>query len=320
MTSSQILQSATNSISLQATEIANLQTYLQKHFADVIQVLHNCKGRFVISGIGKSGIVAQKIVATLNSTGTPSLYMHAADAIHGDLGMLLPDDVMMIISKSGQSEEIKVLTSLVKKFGNTLIAMTGNVNSYLATESNYIVNTTVSKEACPNNLAPTTSTTAQMVMGDAIAICLLEMKGFRAEDFAKFHPGGALGKQLYLQVGDISKHNAKPSIAPTASIKEVILCISNNRLGATVVEDNNAVVGIITDGDIRRMLEKQADWLQLTAADIMHTTPKTVEATSLAVDALQQMRQHNISQLVVMQGNQFAGFVHLHDLLKEGLV
>jgi arabinose-5-phosphate isomerase len=320
MTNLQILESAKTSIGLQATEIATLQSFLQQDFVEVIQLLHNTKGRFVISGIGKSGIIAQKIVATLNSTGTPSLYMHAADAIHGDLGMLLPDDVMMIISKSGQSEEIKVLTSLVKKFGNTLIAMTGNITSYLATESNYIINTTVSKEACPNNLAPTTSTTAQMVLGDAIAVCLLEMKGFSAEDFAKFHPGGALGKQLYLTVGDISKHNAMPSIAPNASISDVILAISTNRLGATAVVNDDAVIGIITDGDIRRMLEKKQDWQQLFATDIMNTSPKTVQATTLAIEALQQMRHYNISQLVVMNNTQFAGFVHLHDLLREGLV
>lgn len=320
MTNLEILQTAKNSIQLQSSEIQNLSNLIEDAFAAIIQTIHSSKGRLVISGIGKSGIIAQKIVATLNSTGTPSLYMHAADAIHGDLGMLLPDDVMMIISKSGESEEIKVLTRLVKKFGNTLIGMCGNENSFLAKECTYFLNTTVSKEACPNNLAPTTSTTAQMVMGDALAICLLEMKGFTAQDFAKFHPGGALGKQLYLQVGDISKHNATPKVALDAHIKEVIVTISTNRLGATAVLENDNLKGIITDGDIRRMLEKENDWHTFNAADIMNSNPKSIQATDLAVNALEQMRKHNISQLVVMENEKYLGFVHLHDLLREGLV
>jgi arabinose-5-phosphate isomerase len=320
MTPNQIIQSATNSIALQASEINGLTHFVDDTFVKIIETLHSSKGRFVISGIGKSGIIAQKIVATLNSTGTPSLYMHGADAIHGDLGMLLPDDVMMIISKSGESEEIKVLTRLVKKFGNVLIGLCGNAHSYLATECTYFLNTTVSKEACPNNLAPTTSTTAQMVMGDAVAICLLEAKGFSAQDFAKFHPGGALGKQLYLQVGDISKHNATPNISPSADIKQVIVSISTNRLGATAVIENNKLQGIITDGDIRRMLEKETDWHTFIASDIMHSTPKTIQDTDLAVNALEKMRTHNISQLVVLDEEMFVGFVHLHDLLREGLV
>ncbi len=320
MTNLEILQTAKNSIQLQSSEIQNLGNLIEDAFAAIIQTIHSSKGRLVISGIGKSGIIAQKIVATLNSTGTPSLYMHAADAIHGDLGMLLPDDVMMIISKSGESEEIKVLTRLVKKFGNTLIGMCGNENSFLAKECTYFLNTTVSKEACPNNLAPTTSTTAQMVMGDALAICLLEMKGFTAQDFAKFHPGGALGKQLYLQVGDISKQNAAPKVALDAHIKEVIVTISTNRLGATAVLQNDNLKGIITDGDIRRMLEKENDWHTFNAVDIMNSNPKSIQATDLAVNALEQMREYNISQLVVMENEKYIGFVHLHDLLREGLV
>lgn len=320
MTNLEILQTAKNSIQLQSSEIQNLSNLIEDAFAAIIQTIHTSKGRLVISGIGKSGIIAQKIVATLNSTGTPSLYMHAADAIHGDLGMLLPDDVMMIISKSGESEEIKVLTRLVKKFGNTLIGMCGNENSFLAKECTYFLNTTVSKEACPNNLAPTTSTTAQMVMGDALAICLLEMKGFTAQDFAKFHPGGALGKQLYLQVGDISKQNAAPKVALDAHIKEVIVTISTNRLGATAVLQNDNLKGIITDGDIRRMLEKENDWHTFNAVDIMNSNPKSIQATDLAVNALEQMREYNISQLVVMENEKYIGFVHLHDLLREGLV
>ena len=320
MTNLEILQTAKNSIQLQSSEIQNLSNLIEDAFAAIIQTIHTSKGRLVISGIGKSGIIAQKIVATLNSTGTPSLYMHAADAIHGDLGMLLPDDVMMIISKSGESEEIKVLTRLVKKFGNTLIGMCGNENSFLAKECTYFLNTTVSKEACPNNLAPTTSTTAQMVMGDALAICLLEMKGFTAQDFAKFHPGGALGKQLYLQVGDISKQNAAPKVALDAHIKEVIVTISTNRLGATAVLQNDNLKGIITDGDIRRMLEKENDWHTFNAVDIMNSNPKSIQTADLAVNALEQMRKNNISQLVVMDNEKYVGFVHLHDLLREGLV
>ena len=320
MTNLEILQTAKNSIQLQSSEIQNLSNLIEDAFAAIIQTIHSSKGRLVISGIGKSGIIAQKIVATLNSTGTPSLYMHAADAIHGDLGMLLPDDVMMIISKSGESEEIKVLTRLVKKFGNTLIGMCGNENSFLAKECTYFLNTTVSKEACPNNLAPTTSTTAQMVMGDALAICLLEMKGFTAQDFAKFHPGGALGKQLYLQVGDISKQNAAPKVALDAHIKEVIVTISTNRLGATAVLQNDNLKGIITDGDIRRMLEKENDWHTFNALDIMNSNPKSIQTADLAVNALELMRKNNISQLVVMDNEKYVGFVHLHDLLREGLV
>jgi arabinose-5-phosphate isomerase len=320
MIQSSILQSAKASIALQSAEIAHLAQLVDDTFVKIVETLHASTGRFVISGIGKSGIIAQKIVATLNSTGTPSLYMHAADAIHGDLGMLLPNDAMMIISKSGESEEIKVLARLVKNFGNVLIGMCGNAQSYLATECTYFLNTTVSKEACPNNLAPTTSTTAQMVMGDALAICLLEAKGFTAQDFAKFHPGGALGKQLYLQVGDISKHNAMPHILPNANIKQVIVSISTNRLGATAVLENGKLLGIITDGDIRRMLEKVADWQTFLASDIMHTSPKTIDVADLAINALEKMRANHISQLVVVNNETFVGFVHLHDLLREGLV
>jgi arabinose-5-phosphate isomerase len=320
MTASHLKQIAINSIQLQSTEILGLLQFIDDKFVLTAEHLHASAGRLVISGIGKSGIIAQKIVATLNSTGTPSLYMHAADAIHGDLGMLQSNDTMMIISKSGESEEIKVLTTLVKKFGNPLIALCGNASSFLATESNFLLNTTISKEACPNNLAPTTSTTAQLVMGDALAICLLEMKGFTAQDFAKFHPGGALGKQLYLQVGDISKKNARPFVSSTASIADVIVSISTNRLGATAVVDQHQVLGIITDGDIRRMLESGQNWQQLSAQHIMNSTPKTIAESSLAIDALSKMRINNISQIVVLRNQEFAGFVHLHDLLREGLV
>ncbi len=321
MTIQQISQLAINSIEQQANALYSISKNVQDTFANAIKTLHASKGRIVVSGIGKSGIIAQKIVATLNSTGSPSIYMHAADAIHGDLGMLQPADAIIIISKSGQSEEIKVLTRLVKKFGNTIVAICGNAESFLATEAHFFLNTTVSQEACPNNLAPTTSTTAQMVMGDAIAICLLQLKGFTAQDFAKFHPGGALGKQLYLQVQELSKQNAKPQVLLITPMAEVLLNISANRLGATAVVDAyQQLLGIITDGDIRRMLQKNNEWLTLTAEQCMSHSPKCIEDSELAIVALETMRSNNISQLIVVQKGKFAGFVHLHDLLKEGLV
>jgi arabinose-5-phosphate isomerase len=314
-----ILQIAHDSIALQAQQVSQLSALLNPDFEQAVQAIHQSKGRLVISGIGKSAIVAQKIVATCNSTGTPSLFMHAADAIHGDLGMLLPNDVIIIISKSGTSQEIVYLTSLVKKFGNTLIALCGNVNSILAQEANFVINSSVEQEACPNNLAPTTSTTAQMVMGDALAICLLHLKGFTEANFAKFHPGGALGKQLYLKVADVSNNNAKPSISANANIDEVILSISSNRLGATAVLAGSQIVGIITDGDLRRMMQTHKSYNQLQAKDIMSKNPKTISNEAMAIDALALMQQNNISQLICMNNKEFCGFVHIHDLLKEGL-
>jgi arabinose-5-phosphate isomerase len=321
MTIQQITKLATSSILQQANALQTVSSNLQESFANAILTLHAGKGRIVVSGIGKSGIIAQKIVATLNSTGSPSIYMHAADAIHGDLGMLQNDDIIIIISKSGQSEEIKVLTRLVKNFGNTIIAICGNADSFLATESHFFLNTSITQEACPNNLAPTTSTTAQMVMGDAIAICLLELNGFTAKDFAKYHPGGSLGKQLYMQVQELSKRNEKPQVLPTSPMAEVLLHISTHRLGAAaVVSQNQQLLGIITDGDIRRMLQKTDNWLQLSAQDCMNQSPKTIDQSQLAVVALEMMRTNNISQLIVLDKQEFAGFIHLHDLLKEGLV
>jgi len=275
----------------------------------------------VISGIGKSAVIAQKIVATLNSTGTPSIFMHAADAIHGDLGIVQQDDVVMIISKSGESPEIKVLVPLIKNFKNILIGMVGSIESYLAGQSDIILNTTVAQEACPNNLAPTTSTTAQLVMGDAMAICLMEMKGFNSDDFAKFHPGGTLGKKLYLRVADLYLKNEKPKLAKDGSLKEVIVEISSKRLGATAVVDNNDILlGIITDGDLRRMLEKNISLDGVIAADIMTTTPKSIGPEELAVDALDLMRKRSITQLVVVENGKYLGFIHLHDLIREGLI
>ena len=316
-----IINSALRSIELQAASIHELSSFINESFEKAVNVLASCKGRVVVSGIGKSAIVAQKIVATMNSTGTPALFMHAADAIHGDLGMIQQADIVMIISKSGNSPEIKVLLPLVKNFGNLVIGMVGNVQSYLAANANIVLNTTVTQEACPNNLAPTTSTTAQMVMGDALAICLLEQKEFKTADFARFHPGGALGKRMYLKAGDLLVLHEKPLVAADETIKNVIVEISKKRLGATVVLNNNGQPeGIITDGDIRRMFEKYENFNTLVAKDIMSLNPKMIDAESLAVEALELMKQYNINQLVVMENNKYKGVLHLHDLIKEGII
>lgn len=316
-----ILSSALRTIKMQAASINELTHYINDGFVNAVNVINACKGRLVISGIGKSAIVAQKIVATMNSTGTPALFMHAADAIHGDLGMIQQYDIVLIISKSGNSPEIKVLLPLVKNFGNVVIGMVGNMQSYLAAHCDIVLNTTVAEEACPNNLAPTTSTTAQMVMGDALAICLIESKDFTTADFAKFHPGGALGKQMYLKVGDLMALHEKPYVLANDPIKKVIVDISKKRLGATVVLNSNDLPeGIVTDGDIRRMFEKYDHFNDLMAKDVMSLNPKMIEADSLAVEALQVMKQYNISQLVVMQANEYKGVVHLHDLIREGII
>ena len=320
MTSS-LKQIALRTIDLESQSISGLSQYINDDFEKAVNAITNCKGRVVISGIGKSAVIAQKIVATLNSTGTPSIFMHAADAIHGDLGIVQQDDVVMIISKSGESPEIKVLVPLIKNFKNILIGMVGSIESYLASQSDIILNTTVSQEACPNNLAPTSSTTAQLVMGDALAICLMEMKGFGSDDFAKFHPGGTLGKKLYLRVADLYIKNEKPKLAKDRSLKEVIVEISSKRLGATaVVDKNDILLGIITDGDLRRMLEKNISLDGVTAADIMTVTPKSIGADELAVDALDLMRKRSITQLVVVENGKYLGFIHLHDLIREGLI
>lgn len=316
-----IQDTAKNTLLLEANSILELQAFINDQFEEIVTLIHNIKGRLVISGIGKSAIIAQKIVATLNSTGTPSIFMHAADAIHGDLGMIQKDDIILIISKSGESPEIKVLVTLIKNLGNTLIAMAGNTSSVLALEADYLLNTTVSVEACPNNLAPTSSTTAQLAMGDAVAICLMELKGFSSSDFAKFHPGGALGKKLYLRVSDLSKLNECPSVFESSSLKDVILEITKKRLGLTaVVDDNKNLSGVITDGDLRRMLEKGGDFEKTIAKDIMSTAPKTIDADALAVDALDKMRKNNITQLIVVNDETYAGVIHLHDLIREGLI
>lgn len=319
---SNLLTTAKRTIQLEAQSIAGLADFLNEDFEKAVHRIAASKGRVVISGVGKSAIVAQKIVATLNSTGTPSLFMHAADAIHGDLGMIQKDDVVMLLSKSGESAEIKVLVPLIKNFGNVLIGMGGNAYSFLSKNCDCFLNTTVSQEACPNNLAPTTSTTAQMVMGDALAICLMELAGFSGKDFAKFHPGGNLGKRLYLRVQDLYADNLKPQVLETASLKEVIMEITNKRLGATaVINAAGKVTGMITDGDLRRMLEKDTSTIQITAADILCSNPKIIFADELAVNALEQLRHNDISQLIVVNKSEiYLGILHIHDLVREGIV
>jgi arabinose-5-phosphate isomerase len=316
-----VLKTALETIRLEAESVTMLMKYVDADFIKAVKVMHESNGRVVLSGIGKSAVIAQKIAATMNSTGTPALFMHAADAIHGDLGMIQPDDVVIVISKSGNSPEIKVLVPLIKNFGNPVVAICGNDQSYLAKHADMCVNSTVEKEACPNNLAPTTSTTAQMVMGDALAVCLLSLKGFTEKDFARYHPGGALGKRLYLRVQDMSDQNEKPVVRPDSSLKDVIYEISARRLGATAVLGSlDEVVGMITDGDLRRMLEKYEHTRQLTAADIMTTNPKTIDAAELATEALTRMREYDITQLLVTRDGHYAGILHVNDLVREGII
>ena len=316
-----IRKAAFRTIEMEAAAISRLATMLHDQFDNAIDRLAACKGRIVISGIGKSAIIAQKIVATLNSTGSPSVFLHAADAIHGDLGIVQQEDIVIIISKSGESAEIKVLVPLVKNFGNCLIAITGNTRSFLARKADFVLNTTVDQEACPNNLAPTTSTTAQMVMGDAIAVCLMEKRGFNMEDFAKLHPGGALGKKLYLRVSDLYVENERPEVRHDQPVKEVIMEMTKKRLGVTAVLDSeDKLAGIITDGDLRRMLEKSTTIEHIRASDILTPDPKTIGPTEMAVNALDLMRKNEIMQLVVMENGRYLGIIHLHDLVKEGLI
>ena len=315
-----ILSLAKNALKLEIEGIQQVSDRLNIDFVKSVNAILTSKGRVVITGIGKSAIIAQKIVATLNSTGTPAVFMHAADAIHGDLGMIQQDDVVICISKSGNTPEIKVLTPLLKQAGNTLIGIVGDIQSFLAKHADLVLDTTTAQEACPHNLAPTTSTTAQLAMGDALAVCLLESREFTSSDFARFHPGGALGKRLYLKVGDLATQNEKPQVTTNTPVKEVLLEITKNRLGAAAVVENEKLVGVITDGDIRRMLEKGQFSEAFTAKDIMGTDPKTIDARALAVDALQQMRALHISQILVIENGTYAGIVHLHDLLKEGII
>jgi arabinose-5-phosphate isomerase len=315
-----ILSVARETILTEAKAIANLEQLLDQNFAKAVQAVYKSKGRVIITGIGKSAAIATKIVATLNSTGTPAVFMHAADAIHGDLGSILQDDVVICISKSGNTPEIKVLVPLIKNFGNTLIAITGSIDSFLGKQADFILNSFVEKEACPNNLAPTTSTTAQLVIGDALAVCLLNLRGFSSQDFARYHPGGSLGKRLYLRVSDIADQNQKPAVTPNTPVPQVIIEISEKMLGVTAVLQDDKITGIVTDGDIRRMLQKSTDISKLTAVDIMSPNPKTIESDSMAVDALDVLEDNKISQLLAVKDGKYYGVVHLHNLIREGII
>ena len=315
-----IVSHAKKTIIDESLAISKLADFVDESFAEAVQLIYNSKGRVIITGIGKSAIIANKIVATLNSTGTPSVFMHAADAIHGDLGLVLKEDVVICISKSGNTPEIKVLIPLLKKAKNTLIAITGNLKSMLAEHADFVFNCYVEKEACPNNLAPTTSTTAQLVIGDALAVCLLEIRGFSSDDFAKYHPGGALGKKLFLTVKDLLALNEKPAVSLKSAVKEVIIEISKKRLGVTAVTENNKIVGIITDGDLRRMLANTEDFSKLCAEDIMSKAPKTINVNAMAIEAMELMESSEISQLLVHDEEHYAGVIHLHDLIKEGII
>ena len=315
-----ILQTAKETILMESSAIANLANLLDENFENAVNFILNANGRVIITGIGKSANIATKIVATFNSTGTPAIFMHAADAIHGDLGNVQENDVVICLSKSGNTPEIKVLVPLIKNYGNKIIAITGNVDSFLGKNSDFPLNTFVEKEACPNNLAPTSSTTAQLVMGDALAVCLQDLRGFSSKDFAKYHPGGALGKRLYLRVSDLIKNNQTPSVNINSTIAEVIVEISEKRLGVTAVLDGENLAGIITDGDIRRMLSKTTEINSFTAKDIMGKNPKTVHENAMAIEALEKLENNSITQiLVVNEQEKYVGVVHLHDLIKEGI-
>jgi len=314
-----IIENAKQTILIESKAIANLVNFLNEDFENAVNFIHHSNGRVIVTGIGKSANIATKIVATLNSTGTPAIFMHAADAIHGDLGIIQKNDVVVCISKSGNTPEIKVLVPLIKNYGNKVIAITGNPESFLGINANFTLNSFVEREACPNNLAPTTSTTAQLVIGDALAVCLLELNNFSSKDFAKYHPGGALGKKLYLRVSDLIINNELPQVAPTTEIKDVIIEISKKRLGTTAVIENNKIVGIITDGDLRRMLTVSPDISKIVAKDIMSKNPKTIQAEAMAIEALESMENNKITQILVEDNSVYVGVVHLHDLLKEGI-
>lgn len=318
--SKNIQSTAKKVLTQEAEAILLVSQAIDSEFEACVEHLLARSGRIVFTGIGKSAIIAQKIVATMNSTGTPALFMHAADAIHGDLGMIQEGDAVICISKSGDTPEIKVLVPLIKRLGVSLIAMVSNKQSYLGQQADYILHALAEQEADLMNLAPTTSTTVALALGDALAVCLLECKGFTAQDFAKYHPGGALGKRMYLKVSDIYPQHDFPSIQPNATIKEAIHEISSKRLGATAVIDGDQLLGIVTDGDVRRMLEKQSDWSAIQVIDMMNRTPKTIDSESYATEALAIMQSLNITQLVVLENKKAVGFVHLHDLLKEGIV
>lgn len=312
---------AKEAINQEAAAVKNLADYVDDQFMDAVELIYNCKGRLIITGIGKSAIIANKIVATMNSTGTPAIFMHAADAIHGDLGYVLEDDVVMCISKSGNTPEIKVLVPFIERMGNKIIAIVSSTDSFLAKHANYVVRATVDKEVDPNNLAPTSSTTTQLVMGDALAVCLLKMRGFTQQDFAKYHPGGSLGKRLYLTVADVMDQSARPVVSGEENIPNTIINISQNRLGATVVLDENEhLMGIITDGDVRRMVQRGTPLEALKAKDIMSPKPKCIDINELAVNAFNMMQKNKITSVVVLKEGKYAGLVHIHDILREGFV
>lgn len=315
-----IIKYALTALEIELQGVQNLKNNFDDNFAETVKTLLNCKGRFVISGIGKSGIIAQKMVATFNSTGSPAIFMHASDAIHGDLGMIQNEDIVIILSKSGESPEVKVLVPLVKKLEAKIVAITGNTQSYLGKNADYTLNTYVEREACPNNIAPTSSTTAQLVMGDILAVCLIKLKHFSKNDFAKYHPGGDIGKQLFLTVEDLYKNNSTPSVTHDTPLKYVILTITKGRVGATaVIDEQKKVTGIITDGDIRRLLEKTDSLGNIIAKDITSANPKTVNANTLALDAMEILKSYNVNQLLVTdEENTYLGIVHLHDLIREG--
>jgi len=305
----------------EAAAVARLKGYIDEQFLDVLDLIFESKGRLIVTGIGKSAIIANKVVATFNSTGTPSIFMHAADAIHGDLGIIQKDDIVLCLSKSGNTSEIKVLVPLIKKMGNKIIALVSNCDSFLARQADFIIRATVDSEACPNNLAPTSSTTTQLVMGDALAVCLLKMRGFSQQDFAKIHPGGSLGKKLYTRVKDLIDRGVRPNVNEEENIQNTIINISSNRLGSTVVVDKEGnLLGIITDGDVRRMLEKGFSLKSLKAKDIMSVNPKTIEADELAVNAFNMMEKNKITSIVVLERGKYIGLVHIHDIIREGLV
>ncbi|MFA8300268.1 MAG: SIS domain-containing protein [Hyphomicrobiales bacterium] len=319
-TKKEIVNSAVRTIKTETEGISKLLHSINDDFINAIQAILNSSGRVVITGIGKSANIGQKIVATLNSTGTPAIFMHAADAIHGDLGIVQEDDIVICISKSGETPEIKVLVPLIKMRNNIMVAMVGNIDSFLAKHADFVLDVTVDQEACPNNLAPTTSTTAQLVMGDALSVAIMDARGFTAQDFAKYHPGGSLGKKLYLKASDIYPNNERPAVDINADIKTVILEITSKRLGGTAVLDNDNLVGFITDGDLRRMLSNEKDVINLRAKDIMTASPKTIAEDTLIVDALATMRNNSITQMIVVEHNKYLGVIHLHDILKEGIL
>ena len=319
-TQERIISIAKNTIDTESKAIAKLSDYVDGEFAGAVTYIFNSSGRVIVTGIGKSANIATKIVATLNSTGTPAIFMHAADAIHGDLGTIQEDDTVICISKSGNTPEIKVLVPLIKALGNKLVAITGNLESFLGKQADYVLNAHVQKEACPNNLAPTSSTTAQLVIGDALAMCLLDLHGFSSQDFARYHPGGSLGKQLYMRVSDLTSLNEKPVVTPDTDLKTVIVEITEKMLGVTAVVENDAIVGIITDGDLRRMLTRSENFLDLTAKDIMTKDPKTIDNNAMAVEAIKMMDNHGITQILAQENGKYSGVVHIHNLTKEGII